>query len=72
MFDTLRLRIAIRQLLRLLHKKFSLGRCFCVTENEYMRLVPPQSEPGDVVVIFLGAQVTHVLREEQRQEERPV
>jgi hypothetical protein len=33
-----------------------------VTENEYMGLVPPQSEPGDVVVIFLGAQVPHVLR----------
>lgn len=49
-----------------LAQKFSLGRCFCVTENGYMGLVPPQSELGDIIVIFLSAQVPHVLRRNKK------
>jgi hypothetical protein len=37
-------------------------RHFCVTERGYMGLVPPDSRPGDEIVIILGVRTPMVLR----------
>lgn len=42
--------------------KFCFGRKLLTTTNRYLGLAPPQALPGDVIVIFLGAPVPHVLR----------
>jgi Heterokaryon incompatibility protein (HET) len=37
-------------------------RRFCVTENKYMAVVPPKTEPGDMICIVHGAQTPLILR----------
>jgi hypothetical protein len=38
------------------------GRCFAVTEKGYMAIVPPGTKEGDMVCIFMGAQVPFIIR----------
>lgn len=42
--------------------KFCFGRRFLMTTNGLFGLAPPQALQGDIIVIFLGAPVPHVLR----------
>lgn len=35
---------------------------FAITENKYMALVPPGTKSGDIIVIFQGSPVPHILR----------
>jgi hypothetical protein len=38
------------------------GRCFAITEEGYMAIVPPGTKEGDMVCLFMGAQVPFLLR----------
>ena len=42
--------------------KFCLGRRLLMTKHGLIGLAPPQAIPGDVIAIFLGAPVPHILR----------
>lgn len=42
----------------------AVGRRFCVTEKGYFGMVPPKSEVGDKICVFLGARTPFVLRRE--------
>jgi hypothetical protein len=37
-------------------------RRFCVTDNDFIGLVPPQTLPGDKICIFLGVQTPFIVR----------
>ena len=43
-------------------EKYAVGRRFLVTDGNFMGLGPPQAEVGDVVAVFFGSDVPHVLR----------
>jgi hypothetical protein len=43
--------------------QFTSGRRFCVTKNGYIGMVPPGTEPGDLVCILFGADTPFVIRD---------
>jgi Heterokaryon incompatibility protein (HET) len=43
--------------------QFNLGKRFCVTGNKYIGIVPPGTQPGDVICILFGADAPFVIRE---------
>jgi hypothetical protein len=42
--------------------RFAWARRFCVTKRGYLAIVPPRSEPGDLIYILHGTQTPFALR----------